>query len=367
MARKATKAASGPEYHKWSRQPAKVVDLFLDPENIRLEVPIQASPQSLINDLFLNENAMQILESIAMNGFFPDELPVVVKEKGKLVVMEGNRRVAALKALARPEIVPTKEAAIKVQLKTAVPFPRELEVVVAPSRDSVRRLLAAKHTQQTRRPWRPLRQAYFYKSELQSGKTVDDLRREYPNVEIDKFLRYINIHHIAKSLTYDTPHVTEKVHKERQFPATTVERLYDDKTVREFLGFDFDKNGEVKVKIARAEFEKGFKKVIQDVVSKVGSGFGRVDSRTLNDEKQRLKYLQSFPKTDVPKQTKSAKTTTSKDFKETKPPESSKKRSKLAILTSALSQKVSSGCSLSCRLSTTAITRTPPTTFYAVS
>jgi hypothetical protein len=107
------------------------------------------------------------------------------------------------------------------------------------------------------------------KAELQSGKTVDDLRAEYPGVEIEKLLRLINVHHIAKALTYDTPQVADKVHNERQFPATTVERLYEDKQVREFLGFDFDRNGEVKVKIVKAEFEKGFKKLIR----------GRGDSR----------------------------------------------------------------------------------------
>ncbi|HUP60250.1 MAG TPA: hypothetical protein VNA69_07510 [Thermoanaerobaculia bacterium] len=275
---------------------------------------------------------MQVLESIALHGFFPDELPVVVKEKGKLVVIEGNRRVASLKALARPELVATKEAAIKRLLKDkgAVPFPRELDVVVAPDRISVRRLLAAKHTQTTRRPWRPLRQAYFYKSELRSGKSVSDLRREYPNVEIEKFLRLINVHHIAKALTYDAPDIAERVHNERRFPATTVERLYDDKTVRDFLGFDFDQNGEVEVTIPKAEFKKGFKKIIQDVVTKVAAGFGRVDSRTLNDEKQRFSYLQSFPKLDIPKHTKSAKIITSKDFKENKPPEPPKNRTRLA-------------------------------------
>jgi hypothetical protein len=326
----AAKAAGRPEYHKWGRQRARVTELFLDPENIRLDFPVTPSPQSLINDLFLNEDAMQVLESIALHGFFPDELPVVVKEKGKLVVIEGNRRVASLKALARPELVATKETAIKRLLKDAVVFPRELDVVVAPDRASVRRLLAAKHTQATRRPWRPLRQAYFYKSELQSGKTVADLRREYPNVEIEKFLRLINVHHIAKALDYDTPDIAEKVHNERRFPATNLERLYDDKQVRDFLGFDFDGNGEVEVTIPKAEFEKGLRKIIQDVVTKVAPGFGRVDSRTLNDEKLRLKYIQSFPKADTPKHSRSSKIVTSKDFKENKPASPPKKRTKLA-------------------------------------
>src|SRR4051812_25912131 len=147
----AAQGTGRPDYRNWPRQRARITELFLDPANIRLEVPVHASQPSLINDLFMNENAMQVLESIAQNGFFPDEVPVVVKEKGKLVVMEGNRRVAALKALARPELVAAKETTIRELLKDAVPFPRELEVVLAPDRMSVRRLLAAKHTMTARK------------------------------------------------------------------------------------------------------------------------------------------------------------------------------------------------------------------------
>jgi hypothetical protein len=310
----AGKAARRPEYHKWARQRAKITELFLDPENIRLEVPVQASQPSLINDLFVNENAMQVLESIAQNGFFPDEMPVVVKEKGKLVVMEGNRRVAALKVLARPELYAAREAAIRELLKTAVPFPRELEVVLAPDRRSVRRLLAAKHTMTARKPWRPLRQAAFYRGELESGKSVDDLREEYPSVDIEKFLRLINVHRIAKSLTYEDPEVAKKVHQERLFPASTIERLYEDQQVQEFLGFEFDENGGVRVKIPRKEFEKGFKKIVEDVTTKSAANFGDVDSRTLNNEKNRAAYLASFPKNTVPKRAKAPKVTTSNDF-----------------------------------------------------
>jgi hypothetical protein len=323
------KAASKPRYENWPRQTLKVSDLFLDPENIRLQVEVKSPQQSLINDLFINENAMQVLESIANNGFFPDEVPVVVKENGKVFTIEGNRRVAALKALARPELVPSKEPEIKELAKVARPIIDELEVVVAPDRASVRHFLASKHTQSTRRPWRPLRQAYFYKAELERGKTVENLRTEYPGVDIEKFLRLINIHKIAKSLTYDSDQVAKRVRNERRFPATTIERLYEDKQVRNFLGFDFDKDGEVKIGIDRKEFEKGFKKVLQDVTGGFASGFGTVDSRTLNDEKQRSKYLASFPKSEIPNRAKGSRTFTSKDFKEREPAKS-KARTRLA-------------------------------------
>jgi hypothetical protein len=122
--------------------------------------------------------------------------------------------------------------------------------------------------------------------------------------------------------------VAQKVHDGRRFPATTVERLYEDKNVRDFLGFDFDDDGDVMVNIARREFEKGFKKVIEDVVTKEAPGFGPVDSRTLNDEKNRKAYLDSFPTEARPKRAKSGKVVTAKDFDPQ--PEPPKLRKKLA-------------------------------------
>jgi hypothetical protein len=318
------KTSTKPNYDKWPRQKVGIADLFLDPENIRLGVEVQTSQQeALINDLFANENAMQVLESIATNGFFPDEIPVVIKEDKKFIVIDGNRRIAALKALARPEIAPLKEASIKEILKTANPLIKELEVVIAPDRNSVRHFLASKHTQNTKRAWRPLRQAYFYKAELGRGKTVQDLRNDYPTVDIGKFLRMINIHKIAKSIKYDTDQITKKVHNERAFPVSTLERLYDDKYVREFLGFEFDGDGDVQVKIGKNEFEKGFKRVVQDVVEKV------VDTRALNNEKNRKEYLANFSASDIPGKTKASKVLTSKDFTEVLPV-LTKKRTKLA-------------------------------------
>ena len=118
------KSSVKPNYETWPKQKVKSTDLFLDSKNIRLDLNVELSQDALINDLFSNEDAMQVLKSIANNGFFPDEIPVVIKENGKIIVLEGNRRVAALKALLRPEIIPSKEHAIKGILKNAVPIPK---------------------------------------------------------------------------------------------------------------------------------------------------------------------------------------------------------------------------------------------------
>lgn len=315
--------SSKPNYQSWPKKSINVVDLFLDSENIRLDVSPKLSQEALINDLFTNENAFQILESIAIDGFFPDEIPVVIEKDDKVIVIDGNRRVSALKALMRPEIVPHKEKTIKELIKANGPSPRKIDVVVAPSREAVQNLLANKHTQNTKRPWRPLRQAYFYKAQLEGGKSVQNLRDDYPNVDISKFLRLINVHKIAKSINYETEPINEKVARERSFPATTIERLYNAPSVRRFLGFEFSKDGELKIEIERKEFEKGFRKIITDVVEK------NVDSRTLNTEQGIKEYLKNFPKVDTPNKTKTGTLLSSKNFKEIETP-TTKRSSKLA-------------------------------------
>jgi hypothetical protein len=235
---------------------------------------------------------------------------VVVKEKKKLIVIEGNRRLASLKALLRPQLVPSREKRIEILAQSLGSPIESIEVLVAPNRDAVNHFLASKHTQNTRRAWRPLRQAHFYKAELSRGKSVEDLRKEYPNVDIERFLKMLNVHQIAKSIKFDSDYIDQKVRDERSFPATTIERLYADKYVRDFLGFDFDKDGEVNIQIDRKEFEKGFKRIVQDVVEK------NVDSRKLNKEDQRKKYLASLPASDVPNKAKTAtKVITSKNFR----------------------------------------------------
>ncbi|MHB1697758.1 MAG: hypothetical protein ACYCSQ_06635 [bacterium] len=301
------------DYKNWPHKKVGIADLFLDSENIRLDIPDQLSQDAIINDLFTNEKAMQILESIAQNGLFPDTVLIAVEEGNKFTVIEGNRRLAAVKALLRPEIVPVVERNIKTVLKTAVPIEDKIEVVVAPDRNSASQLLAIKHTQNTMRPWSPLRQAYFYKAQLERGRTIQDLRNDYPSVDINKFLRMINIHKIAKSIRYDSDLIADKVYNERKFPISTLERMYTDKNVQDFLGFEMDGDGDFKINIRKEEFKKGLKRIVQDIVEK------KVDSRSLNNGENRKDYLKSIPKEDTPNTAAGASVSTSVDFKEVSP------------------------------------------------
>jgi hypothetical protein len=284
-----------------------VDELFLDQKNIRL--PISGSTQSaLIQDLFSNEDAFDLVKSFVQNGLFPDEFPIVAREKGKLVVIEGNRRLAALKALNEPDIVPSFKEKIK-----SFPNPKiiTIKVVVAPSRDAAIKHIANKHTINYRRPWKPLRQAYFYKSQLDNNKTINQLKEDYPEHDIPKFIRMLEMHHMAKSENFMDSSIMAKIHDERKFPITTLERMYESPHIQEAFGFSFNSTGKFQATIEKAEFEKGFRKLIEDVAT------GEIDSRKTNNSEQIQKYIETLPVDYRPNKNKKGKLT-SRNFKEIK-------------------------------------------------
>ncbi len=291
----------------WPFEDVSISDIFLDQNNIRIPVTLNAQ-SALIQDLFSNEDAFDIVKSFVQNGLFPDEFPIVVREKGKLIAIEGNRRLAALKALNEPSLVPSFKQKIN---NLDNPGINSIKVVVAPSREAAITHIANKHTINYRRPWKPLRQAYFYKSQIENGKSINQLKKDYPEHDIPKFIKMLEMHHLAKSLSFEDTQLMQKIHDERKFPITNLERLYDNPHVQNVLGFSFNENGKVKGEIAKGEFKKGFTKVIEDITT------GKVDSRKTNTSAQIQKYIDEIPSEYIPN-SKRKGTFGVDDFKEVK-------------------------------------------------
>ena len=87
-----------------SRESIRVVDLYLDVKNPRKET---ASQEEAIAWLCENENIDKLAEDIVKNGLNPLEVVGVLAEQNYVrYVLEGNRRVCALKLLAEPELAP---------------------------------------------------------------------------------------------------------------------------------------------------------------------------------------------------------------------------------------------------------------------
>src|SRR4051812_23811072 len=94
--------ANPPVPPKWVSKEVAVDDLFLDPENPRLTdfgLDKNASQIEILKSLWNNMAVDEVALSIAENGFYQHEPLYAAREKGKLFIVEGNRRLAAVKLL----------------------------------------------------------------------------------------------------------------------------------------------------------------------------------------------------------------------------------------------------------------------------
>lgn len=272
---------------KWKEQRIKVDDLVLDTKNIRLGSEYSGE-EEIINDLFINEDAMDILENIYENGYFPDEPPVIVKENRKHVVLEGNRRVVSLKAMLNPDITPIKYVArIKKMMRSKKPI-NTILVHIATSRDEAMEYLAAKHTKTTRKPWPALRRAYFYYAQKENGQSVEELISRYKGVDIPDYIKMHEMHNVALSLKNISEETIKKISNKRTFNITTLERFYSDKYVQDKLGIEFNKiTGEATIPHSD-DFDKVYSRVITDITSGIATS-----RKELMKEKDRKKYIDS--------------------------------------------------------------------------
>jgi hypothetical protein len=82
-------------------KPVPVKDLYLDPQNPRLaglQLTIDQQDQ-ILKTLWQERAVNELVDSIATSGYWEHEELFASKEDGKLIVIEGNRRLAAVKLL----------------------------------------------------------------------------------------------------------------------------------------------------------------------------------------------------------------------------------------------------------------------------
>lgn len=82
--------------------PTRVSDLHFDYKNPRLAeygITKATSEDEILRVLWEAMDVRELVQSISASGFFPHEALIVAKEDGRNIVIEGNRRLAAVKLL----------------------------------------------------------------------------------------------------------------------------------------------------------------------------------------------------------------------------------------------------------------------------
>lgn len=243
-------------------------------------------------------NFLDLVKSIAINGFIPAE-PIVVWQdtyNNKYYVAEGNRRILALKLLRDPSRAPKKiRASIRAYAKHWTRIDK-IHVNIAPTLADAEWYINQRNSIATlQRKWSRLQQQRWIESlYVQYGDNYELLMQKtnMSRGEIDAFVRDIKLISLVKE-----PEVKELLSDDEyksatsyQFPMTILERFFDSAQVRKEWGVTFE-GASVNIE-NRNSFLVAYASLIKNIVS--SNPEIKIDTRTITTSIDKI--LEVLPK-----------------------------------------------------------------------
>lgn len=139
-------------------------NLVFDPQNPRIPEGLDGHDEGEILEWMLrNGDLLGLMSSIGATGYSNAEPLLAISDGGdKFIVVEGNRRLAALKLLLNPERATVRRTSVKDCAEQAIYRPEHVPVIVSSSRDEVLAYLGYRHITGVK-PWGPLQKAKYLK------------------------------------------------------------------------------------------------------------------------------------------------------------------------------------------------------------
>lgn len=151
-----------------------VRSLDFDRNNPRFPPAIAQGPvEDLLQRFVRDERLLEVIESIGNHGFFPGEPLLVVPEGRRYRVVEGNRRLAALKLLVRELDPPAGRTTIEDAVKAAEFRPDKAACLVFDDENEILRYLGFRHITGIK-AWSALQKARYAARMYQKYKTLPE-------------------------------------------------------------------------------------------------------------------------------------------------------------------------------------------------
>jgi hypothetical protein len=174
-------------------------DLLLDEENPRLPETLEKRGQDELTRYIANEyNTVEVARSIAEHGYFDSEPLIAIKKKDKYIIVEGNRRLTALKILSDPELresLDLDEGEEWDRIAGDVDLDDIFPVHVAKNRREVAPIIGFRHIAGIE-PWEPWAKARFIARQIEEenltfeetarivGERETEVRSQYRNYRL---------------------------------------------------------------------------------------------------------------------------------------------------------------------------------------
>lgn len=261
---------------KWKKKDIAIKDLSLWDENARFSDQYFGLSEEDLLKYFLSGKfqVLKLAGEMEKDVDLPQLEKIVVWHFGdRNVVLEGNRRIAAYKLLANPKLASGQESKFaKIKSKIGISEDFEVECLITEDLEQGYRFIERKHLNQNNEvSWGSNEIAHHKERRGKAGE------KELIRVGITKVVNGLELANELKEAVLGPGYVT------------TFWRLTGQTPAQQFFGFSFD--GDKKLKIKDADFDKKLKVIIWDVL-KNGQYNGKLFSRLNN--KEILDYLKSI-------------------------------------------------------------------------
>ena len=180
-------------------QSVSVDDLLLDDENPRLPENLKSKTQNALLQWMANEyNTVEVAKSIAEHGYFDSEPMIAIKDGRRFKVVEGNRRLTALKLLLDDDLresLDLEEVDDWEELATNTQIEDRFTIHVAKNRKAVAPIIGYRHIAGIE-PWEPWAKARFIARQVERenqsfaevativGEEESEVRAHYRNYRV---------------------------------------------------------------------------------------------------------------------------------------------------------------------------------------
>lgn len=284
------------DYGTWQRLSLSVANLKLDKANPRIpNYVLTRNQKDILNFLFENEKIDRLATKIVDKGFISHDPIYVVKESDAYIVVEGNRRVSALKCLLDPGLAPSASKRRKLELlknRLGSETIEKIEVYVAPSRRAVENVLYELHAEGKLQWSRQQKNRFIAGIGVEDGESVEDIAERF-NVKVSDIQDSVQEYILERYFTeLDLPTDIENKALKTKFQMSTISRLVNRKIFQDRTGFEII-NGTLTTSCSKSFFNSLLRQIVTDIVNQT------INSRKLNTAKQLDAYLeQSMGKID---------------------------------------------------------------------
>lgn len=261
----------------------KLTNLLVNTGNPRFESV--GSQIEAIENMIRNQSTKlyNLAEDIINNGLNPSDLTIVIKSNyadKMFIVLEGNRRITALKLLHEPDLIPSEYLNLQKKFKelgkgNSLSQLEEINCVVFDNEEDARHWIEIKHT-----------------GELEGVGTVrwDTKQQERFKANLtNKSISLQAVEFIEQGDIFD-----KDIKKDvASIAITNLDRLLSDPDVRNFLGLA-TKNNILISNFSKKEVVKGLRKIVHDLATK------KINVNNIYYKADRLKYLETFRDEEIP-------------------------------------------------------------------